>query len=158
MTGAGLLAAMGIFDMVGTTLSGWLSDRWDNRMLLAWYYGMRGLSLVFLPFALDSGSVGYLGLGVFAVFYGLDWIATVPPTVRLAARCFGEENAPVMFGWIAAAHQAGAASAAWLAGIVRVDTGSYVPAFMTAGAMCLVASVLVAFIGRDVSGRRVAVA
>ncbi len=158
VTGAGLLAAMGIFDMVGTTLSGWLSDRWDNRMLLAWYYGMRGLSLVFLPFALDSGSVGYLGLGVFAVFYGLDWIATVPPTVRLAARCFGEENAPVMFGWIAAAHQAGAASAAWLAGIVRVDTGSYVPAFMTAGAMCLVASVLVAFIGRDVSGRRVAVA
>ena len=155
VTGAGLLAAMGVFDMFGTTLSGWLSDRWDNRMLLAWYYGLRGLSLVFLPFALQGGETGYVALGVFAVFYGLDWIATVPPTVRLAARCFGEENAPVMFGWIAAAHQMGAASAAWLAGVVRVESGSYLPAFMSAGALCLVASVLVAFIGRDVSGRRV---
>ncbi len=152
VTGAGLLAAMGIFVMVGTTLSGWLSDKWDNRMLLAWYYGLRGLSLIFLPFALESGTVGYVGLGVFAVFYGLDWIATVPPTVRLAARCFGEENAPIMFGWIAAAHQLGAASAAWLAGVARVGTGSYLVAFITAGALCMVASVLVAFIGRGAEG------
>ncbi len=146
---ASLLAAMGVFDMVGTTLSGWLSDRWDNRMLLAWYYGLRGLSLLFLPFAFDVGfeGAGYVGLGVFAVFYGLDWIATVPPTVRLAARCFGEENAPVMFGWIAAMHQLGAAAAAWSAGLVRVGTGSYLAAFMAAGALCLVASVLVTFIG-----------
>ena len=158
VTAAGLLAAMGIFDMVGTTLSGWLSDRWDNRMLLAWYYGLRGLSLVFLPFALENGSVGYTGLAIFAVFYGLDWIATVPPTVRLAARCFGEANAPVMFGWIAASHQAGAASAAWLAGITRVGTGSYMIAFMTAGALCLVASVMVAFIGRGNAEARLAVA
>lgn len=146
---AGLLAAMGVFDMVGTTLSGWLSDRWDNRMLLAWYYGLRGLSLLFLPFAFDFGLFGFTfaGLSVFAVFYGLDWIATVPPTVRLTARCFGEENAPVMFGWIAAMHQAGAACAAWLAGFARVETGSYLVAFMGAGALCFVASVMVAFIG-----------
>lgn len=149
-----MLAAMGVFDMVGTTLSGWLSDRWDNRVLLAWYYGLRGLSLLFLPFAFDVGfkGAGYVGLGVFAVFYGLDWIATVPPTVRLAARCFGEENAPVMFGWIAAMHQLGAASAAWLAGLVRVGTGSYLTAFMAAGALCLVASVLVTFIGKRRAG------
>ena len=146
---AGLLAAMGVFDMVGTTLSGWLSDRWDNRMLLAWYYGLRGLSLLFLPFAFDFGLGGFTfaGLSLFAVFYGLDWIATVPPTVRLTARCFGEENAPVMFGWIAATHQLGAACAAWLAGFTRVETGSYLVAFMGAGALCLVASVMVAFIG-----------
>lgn len=157
---AGLLAAMGVFDMVGTTLSGWLSDKWDNRMLLAWYYGLRGLSLLFLPFAFDAGfaGFGYAGLSLFAVFYGLDWIATVPPTVRLAAKCFGEENAPVMFGWIAASHQAGAASAAWLAGIARVGTGSYLIAFMSAGALCLAASVMVAFIGRGAEGRRAALA
>ncbi len=157
---AGLLAAMGVFDMVGTTLSGWLSDRWDNRMLLAWYYGLRGLSLLFLPFAFDFGlaGFGFAGLSLFAVFYGLDWIATVPPTVRLAARCFGEENAAVMFGWIAAAHQMGAASAAWLAGIARVDTGSYLAAFMGAGALCLVASVMVAFIGWGAEERRAAAA
>lgn len=144
--GATLLAAMGVFDMVGTTLSGWLSDRWDNRMLLSWYYGLRGISLVFLPFALRP-EYGPVALGAFAVFYGLDWIATVPPTVRLTARCFGEENAPVMFGWIAATHQLGAATAAWVAGLTRVGTGSYLGAFMGAGALCLVASVMVTFIG-----------
>ena len=158
--GASLLAAMGVFDMVGTTLSGWLSDKWDNRMLLSWYYGLRGLSLVFLPFAFDTGigSFGFAGLSLFAVFYGLDWIATVPPTVRLAARAFGEGNAPVMFGWIAASHQAGAASAAWLAGVTREGTGSYMLAFMGAGALCLVASIMVAFIGRGAERPEVAVA
>ena len=107
------------------------------------------MSLLFLPFAFDVGweGAGYAGLGVFAVFYGLDWIATVPPTVRLAARSFGEENAPVMFGWIAAMHQMGAATAAWTAGLIRVGTGSYLAAFMAAGALCLVASVMVGFIG-----------
>ena len=143
---ASLLAAMGVFDMVGTTLSGWLSDRWDNRALLAWYYGLRGISLLFLPFALDP-AWGPVALGAFAVFYGLDWIATVPPTVRLTAKCFGEDNAPVMFGWIAATHQLGAATAAWAAGLTRVGTGSYLAAFMSAGALCLVASIMVTFIG-----------
>lgn len=157
IVGASLLAAMGVFDMIGTTLSGWLSDRWDNRMLLAWYYGLRGLSLLFLPFAFDFRfeGAGYFGLGVFAIFYGLDWIATVPPTVRLVAQSFGEENAPVMFGWIAAMHQLGAAAAAWLAGLIRVGTGSYLAAFMAAGALCLMASVLVTFIGsRHAKGSR----
>ncbi len=145
---AGLLSAMGVFDMVGTTLSGWLSDRWDNRMLLAWYYGLRGLSLLFLPFALAGNVIGVTGLAVFAVFYGLDWIATVPPTVRLAARSFGEENAAVMFAWIACAHQIGASAAAYGGGLIRVGSGSYGPAFLGAGALCLVASIMSLMIGR----------
>ena len=144
VTAAGLLAAMGVFDFFGTTLSGWLSDRWDSRALLAWYYGLRGISLLFLPFAFDYS---FWGLSVFAVFYGLDWIATVPPTVRLTAQTFGEDNVPVYFGWIAATHQLGAATAAWAAGALRVGTGDYLSAFMSAGALCLVASVMVTFIG-----------
>ena len=152
---AGLLAAMGVFDMIGTTLSGWLSDRWDNRMLLSWYYGLRGLSLLFLPFALAGDVIGVTGLAIFAVFYGLDWIATVPPTVRLAARCFGEDNAPVMFAWIVCAHQLGASVAAYGAGIVRVGAGSYGPAFLSAGALCLVASIMALMIGRRPSVRPV---
>ncbi len=144
VTAAGLLAAMGIFDFFGTTLSGWLSDRLDSRMLLAWYYGLRGLSLLFLPFAFNSS---LWGLSLFAVFYGLDWIATVPPTVRLTAQTFGEQGVAVYFGWIAATHQLGAAAAAWLAGVLRVETGDYLSAFMTAGGLCLLASVMVTFIG-----------
>ncbi len=142
---AGLLAVMGVFDFFGTTASGWLSDRYDSRMLLAWYYGLRGLSLLFLPFAFD---VSVYGLPVFAVFYGLDWIATVPPTLRLAARAFGDRNAAVMFGWIAAAHQVGAAFAAWGAGALRTGTGTYLHAFLAAGGLCLAASLMVGFIGR----------
>ena len=144
VTAAGLLAAMGVLDFFGTTASGWLSDRWDNRMLLAWYYGLRGLSLLFLPFAFQWN---FWGLGAFAVFYGLDWIATVPPTVRLAAKSFGEENVGVMFGWIAASHQLGAAFAAWGAGFLRVETGDYLSAFMISGGLCLIASLMVSFIG-----------
>jgi len=153
---ASLLAAMGMFDLVGTTASGWLSDRVDNRKLLAWYYGLRGISLLFLPVVFAGGWTGMTvwGLGAFAVFYGLDWIATVPPTVRLAARSFGEENGPIMFGWIAASHQLGAASAAWAAGLIRVSLGDYQAAFMTSGALCLVASMMVLGIGR---GRRAGV-
>src|SRR4051794_2935480 len=93
---ASLLAVMGIFDLIGTTASGWLSDRYDNRRLLFWYYGLRGLSLVFLPYT----NYDLLGLSIFAVFYGLDWIATVPPTVRLTTDAFGKEDAPVVFGWL----------------------------------------------------------
>ena len=148
VTGASLLAAMGIFDFIGTTLSGWLSDRWSNRGLLAWYYGLRGLSLVYLPFAFG---MSFYGLPVFAVFYGLDWIATVPPTVRLTAQIFGTARGPIMFGWIAAAHQLGAAMAAFGAGVLRTALGSYLEAFMLAGLMCLGAALLVLLIGR--SGR-----
>ncbi|HTH96071.1 MAG TPA: MFS transporter [Stellaceae bacterium] len=144
-TAAGLLALMGFFDLFGTTASGWLSDRIDSRKLLAWYYGLRGLSLMFLPY---SFNISFYGLSLFAVFYGLDWIATVPPTVKLAARAFGEENAPLMFGWIAAAHQVGAAFAAWLAGVLRTDTGDYFSAFVSAGFLCLFASGMALMIGR----------
>jgi sugar phosphate permease len=144
VAGASLLAAMGVFDLVGTTLSGWLSDRWSNRGLLAWYYGLRGLSLIYLPFAFD---VSFYGLSLFAVFYGLDWIATVPPTIRLATRAFGNEQGPIMFGWIAAAHQLGAALAAFAAGALRVELGTYLQAFMLSGLLCLVAALMVLFIG-----------
>jgi sugar phosphate permease len=145
VAGASLLAAMGVFDLVGTTLSGWLSDRWSNRGLLAWYYGLRGLSLIYLPFAFD---ITFYGLPLFAIFYGLDWIATVPPTVRLTTKAFGTERGPIMFGWIAAAHQLGAALAAFTAGALRANLGTYLEAFMLSGLLCLVAALMVLFIGR----------
>jgi sugar phosphate permease len=143
---AGLLAMMGIFDLVGTTLSGWLSDRYNNRYLLAWYYGLRGLSLLWLPFALD---ISFFGLSLFAVFYGLDWIATVPPTVRLATNTFGREKAPMMFGWIFTGHQLGAAVAAFGAGVLRTAMDGYLEAFMLAGLACLVAVAMSLMIGRQ---------
>ncbi|RAU22380.1 MFS transporter [Paramagnetospirillum kuznetsovii] len=142
---AGLLAAMGLFDMVGTTLSGWLSDRWDSRKLLFWYYGLRGLSLIFLDWAFGPD---VFGLWLFAVFYGLDWIATVPPTVKLCAQAFGRERAGVMFGWIFASHQVGAAVAAFMAGWIRTDLGDYYLAFVAAGLTCLVAAAMALMIGR----------
>jgi sugar phosphate permease len=151
---AGLLAMMGVFDFIGTTLSGWLSDRWDNRRLLAWYYGLRGLSLIFLDAAFGPD---VWGLWLFAVFYGLDWIATVPPTVKLTAQAFGTEKAGIMFGWIFAAHQVGAAVAALGAGIIRTDLGSYVLAFVFAGFACLAASTMALMIGRG-TGTPVSVA
>jgi sugar phosphate permease len=141
---ASLLAVMGIFDLVGTTVSGWFSDRWNNRYLLCWYYSLRGLALVFLPYALEGSPVS---LGIFAVFYGLDWIATVPPTVRLIADIFGRENVGMMFGWIVAGHQMGAALAAFAAGAMRTSFGNYVSVFIVAGMLCLVAALLVLRIG-----------
>lgn len=133
---AGLLAAMGLFDLVGTTASGWLTDRYDPRKLLFVYYGLRGLSLVALPFT----GFDILALSVFAVFYGLDWIATVPPTVRLASQHFGDRDAPIVFGWVAAGHQIGAATAALGAGLLRDATGSYTSAFVVAGAIGVLAA------------------
>jgi MFS family permease len=141
---ASTLAMMGAFDFVGTILSGWLSDRFDNRWLLFWYYGLRGLSLLYLP----SSTFSLYGLSLFALFYGLDWIATVPPTVKLAANSFGREKAGVMFGWIFAGHQIGAATAAFGAGFARSEFATYLPAFYTAGAMCLVAALLALIIRR----------
>jgi len=141
---ASLLALMGVFDLVGTTGAGWLSDRWSSRHLLAWYYGLRGLSLFFLPFAL-SGS--HAGLWVFAVWYGLDWIATVPPTLRLATDAFGPERAPIMFGWIGAGHQIGAALTAFSAGWIRTTFGDYRLAFWGSGTLCLLAAVLALQVG-----------
>jgi MFS family permease len=142
---ASLLAAMGIFDFVGTIASGWLSDRYDNRHLLFWYYGLRGLSLVFLPFT----NFSFYGLSLFAMFYGLDWIATVPPTVRLTTQRFGPERANLVFGWIFAGHQLGAATAAFGAGLSRTLLASYLPAFFVAGALCLFASLITLGISRQ---------
>lgn len=142
---AGLLAVMGIFDLAGTTGSGWLSDRVDNRLLLFMYYGLRGLALLYLPYSLVSEGHG---LSLFAVFYGLDWIATVPPTVALARQAFGAEKTGLVFGWIFASHQVGAALATSVAGIIRTNEGSYDHAFFIAGGLCLVTAVGVLFAGR----------
>ncbi|WP_316180500.1 MULTISPECIES: MFS transporter [unclassified Bradyrhizobium] len=142
---ASLLAAMGMFDFVGTIASGWLSDRYDNRWLLFWYYGLRGLSLLFLPFT----DFSFYGLSLFAMFYGLDWIATVPPTVRLTAQRFGAERANLVFGWVFAGHQLGAGTAAFGAGLSRTLLQSYLPAFFTAGALCIVAALLALAIARQ---------
>src|SRR5262249_6153757 len=119
---ASLLAVIGVFDIVGTTCSGWLTDRHDPRVLLAWYYGLRGLSLLALPYAFGSP---HFGLILFIVFYGLDWIATVPPTVALTAEIFGRDRVGVIFGWIFCSHMFGAAAAAWAAGAVRTWFGGY---------------------------------
>ncbi len=151
---ASMLAAMGVFDLIGTTASGWLSDRVDNRMLLFAYYGLRGLSLLALPFALDAS---FGGLWIFAIFYGLDWIATVPPTVRLATQAFGAEEGPIVYGWIGAAHQLGAGAIAFGAGSIRTAFASYTPAFEISGLLCLAAAFAV-FAFRATSRARVAAA
>ncbi|HEX2010357.1 MAG TPA: MFS transporter [Roseateles sp.] len=141
---ASVLALMGVFDFIGTIASGWLSDRYDTRKLLFWYYGLRGLSLLWLPHA----EFTLYGLSLFAVFYGLDWIATVPPTVKLTAQTFGAARVGLVFGWIFAAHQIGAAVAAWGAGLSRSLLLSYSPALYTAGAACLLAALMAVAIRR----------
>jgi sugar phosphate permease len=150
VAGAGLLATTGVFAFFGGTLSGWLSDRWDNRFLLFWYYGLRGLSLMYLPFAFDTS---FYGLSLFTVFYGLDWIASVPPTVRLLGRVVGNERLGIMVAWITVIHQVGGASAAFLGGVLRIAFGTYLEAFMLSGLMCIGAALLVLFIGADRAGR-----
>ena len=143
---AGLLATMGAFDLVGTVLSGWLSDRVDPRWLLFAYYGLRGLALLLLPYAF--GIDGMFGLPLFAMFYGLDWLATLPPTVRLTLNAFGDVDGPVVFGWIAASHQMGAASIVAIAGFIRTTQGSYDTAFMLSAVLCIVAAVVALTINR----------
>ncbi len=135
---AGMLAVIGVFDFAGTVGSGWLSDRFDSRTLLFWYYGLRGLSLIYLPFT----SFSFYELSVFAVFYGLDWVATVPPTVKLTADRFGE-RANLVFGWVFAGHQMGAAFAAWGAGFTRTAYDTYLPAFFFAGVLCVAAALAI---------------
>jgi predicted MFS family arabinose efflux permease len=138
VAGASFLAIIGAFDVVGTTASGWLTDRYDPRKLLATYYALRGLAVVALPYAFGSTAA----LGAFAVFYGLDWVATVPPTVAISADIFGRERAGVVFAWVFASHQLGAAAAAWAAGASRSAFGTYTPAFITAGVLCVAAAAL----------------
>ncbi|MCQ4161654.1 MFS transporter [Roseomonas sp. GC11] len=138
VTAAGMLAMIGAFDFVGTVGSGWLSDRFDSRWLLFWYYGLRGLSLIYLTYS----DFSLYGLSIFSVFYGLDWVATVPPTVKLAADRFGERT-NLVFGWIFAGHQLGAACAAYGAGFSRTVYQTYLPAFFTAGILCLMAALAI---------------
>ena len=140
VTAAGLLAVIGVFDIVGTIGSGWLTDRWDSRWLLFGYYGLRGIALLILPFVLGAS---FFGLVAFIVFYGLDWVATVPPTVALSAQVFGRQQGTVVFGWIFASHQFGAAMAAFAAGALRTWLGDYQVTFVLTGLLCLVACGLV---------------
>jgi predicted MFS family arabinose efflux permease len=145
LSAAAMLAVIGGFDFVGTILSGWLSDRYDNRWLLFWFYGLRGVSLIFLSFS----GFAPMALLVFAVFYGLDWVATVPPTVKLTAARYGAATASMTFGWIFAGHQIGAASAAWIAGVLRTDLQTYMPALQLAGALCMMAAMVVLLVRRE---------
>jgi predicted MFS family arabinose efflux permease len=138
-TAAGLLVLVGIFDIVGTVASGWLTDRFDPKVLLAVYYLLRGASLAVLP-ALLADTV-QPSVVVFVVFYGLDWVATVPPTVALCRALFGDRGT-IVFGWVFASHQLGAAAAATAAGFVRDITGEYTLAWLGAGALCAVAALL----------------
>jgi sugar phosphate permease len=142
---ATFLAAMGLFDLVGTTFSGYLTDRYDARVLLFIYYGLRGLSLLALPIVLAAG--GPL-IWAFTVFYGLDWIATIPPTLKLTNASFGTTSGPLVYGWIVAGHQLGGSAAALLGGLVRTGFGSYDPSFWISGGLCIIAAVMALAIGR----------
>ncbi|MGG2045417.1 MFS transporter [Burkholderia gladioli] len=143
--GASLLAAMGIFDLIGTTASGWLSDRYDSRVLSVLVL-RAARTVADLPAARLRHRL--LRLPLFAVFYGLDWIATVPPTVRLATDIWGKERAPIVFGWIVAGHQLGAAFATLGAGLLRASLGTYTLASMISGGLCIVGALIVLRIGR----------
>ncbi|MEA2979390.1 MAG: hypothetical protein QOF09_1213 [Alphaproteobacteria bacterium] len=154
VTGAALLATMGVFNFVGTTSSGWLADKFDNRLLLFIYYGLRGLSLLYLPFSFTD----FYTMTLFAMFYGLDWFATVSPTVRMLTNTFGREKAGMIYGWVFTAHQLGGASAAFFGGLLRVEFGGYMEAFMLSGTLCLGAAIAVLFIGGGRKAQQPAVA
>jgi MFS family permease len=145
--GAGLLAAIGVFDIIGTITSGWLTDRYDPRWLLFWYYGLRGISLLGLNAALNSAGVG---LGAFVIFDGLDWVATVPPTIALCRKIAGPERVGVVFAWVFCSHQLGAAFAAWGAGFTRSWLGTYEPAFLISGALGVAAAMVSLMVGRRI--------
>ncbi len=152
VNGASILAVIGVFSLIGSAASGWMCDRFNPRLLLFWYYGLRGLSLVLIPFT----SFDPLSLSVFAVFYGLDWVATGPATFALTNEVFGRRDTPVIVSWIFAAHQVGGALAAYGAGTVRSLEGSYLLAFVASGAACLLASLLVLRITRPAPALAVA--
>ncbi|GAB3919862.1 MFS transporter [Microlunatus endophyticus] len=144
-TAASLLAVVGVFDIVGTIASGFFSDRIDARVLLVIYYTLRGLSLYALPRLLEPTAEP--STWIFIVFYGLDWVATVPPTIALCRQHFGAD-APVAFGWVFASHQIGAAVAATGAGVIRDRTGDYELAWLLAGSLCIAAAVMSIMVGR----------
>lgn len=138
-TAAGLLMVVGVFDIVGTVASGWLTDRIDPRILLLAYYAFRGVGLLLLPWLLAE--TVHPSMVLFIVVYGLDWVATVPPTAALCRRIFGSEGT-IVFGWVFASHQLGAAGAALAAGVVRDTFGSYTYAWFGGAALCLIAALL----------------
>lgn len=142
-TAASVLAIMGGMNFVGSLCSGILTDRFDPRKLLACYYIFRGLSLFLLPFVTE-----FSGLLIFAIFFGLDYIATVPPTTALTADIFGRRNVGIVFGWIFCAHQVGAASVAYLGGLARVTYGDYTRAFIAAGLLAIIGGLLALRINR----------
>jgi predicted MFS family arabinose efflux permease len=150
VTAAGFLSLIGFFDLFGTVASGWLSDKYDNRFLLCVYYAGRGLSLLYLPVALG---IDLWTVSLFAAFYGLDWFATLPPTIRLTTCRFGLSSGPLVFGWMFVAHQIGAAIAAYGAGLTRTLDGTYAPAFALSGALCIVAGFACLFISDRKSDR-----
>jgi len=147
-TSAGLLALIGVFDIIGTVASGWLTDRVDSRHLLFGYYFFRGLSLLAVPWLLAD--TVHPSLFLFILFYGLDWVATVPPTVALCRQHFGVEKAGVVFGWVFASHMVGAGVAASFAGWIRTSQGDYFTAWLTAGGLCLAAAAMCLLIPRVV--------
>ena len=149
-TAAGLLAVVGIFDIVGTIASGWLTDRFNPRILLAVYYQFRGIGLLVLPLLLSAEVQP--SMIVFVVIYGLDWVATVPPTAAICRETFGADGS-VVFGWVFAAHQLGAAAAALAAGAIRDSTGQYTYAWFGAAAMCTIAAVISATIRKHAAPR-----
>lgn len=149
VSGATLLATIGIFNFFGTLASGWLADRFDNRLLLFVYFALRGLSLLYLPFAFTNFYV----LSLFTVFYGVDWFATVAPTIRLVTGAVGRERSSIVYGWVFTVHQIGGASAAFFAGLFRIELGTYMQAFMLSGLLCLCAAIAVLFIGRGLNLR-----
>lgn len=148
-TAASLLALVGVFDLVGTIASGWLTDKYDPRKLLFFYYGLRGLSLLLLPSILFA--TVHPSTLVFVIFYGLDWVATVPPTIMLCRTILGPERATVVYGWVFVAHQIGGAIAAFGAAVLRVQFGDYAIAFYISAAMCLVTSYFVLQIAKGQS-------
>jgi sugar phosphate permease len=144
VAGADLLASTGVFALLGGMLSGWLSDRWDNRLLLCGYYGLRGLSLLYLPFAFD---MSVYGLPLFSIVYGLDWLASAAPTVRLLTAAVGAERIGIMVAWIMVIHQLGSASAAYAGGVLRITFGTYLEAFIISGILLIGAALMVLFVG-----------
>jgi len=155
VTAASLLALIGVFDVVGTIFSGYLTDRIDPRKLLFFYYFLRGLSLFLLPSILFSSL--HASTLVFVIFYGLDWVATVPPTIVLCRTILGPDRATVVYGWVFAAHQIGGSIAATGAAILRVHFGNYALAFYIAGILCLGASYIVLQIGKRKSPEKAVV-
>ncbi|GHA05450.1 MFS transporter [Streptomyces echinoruber] len=142
---ASLLAVIGVFDVAGTVASGWFTDRFEPRRLLAVYYALRGVSLLFLPLLLASAV--HPPMIFFIVFYGLDWVATVPPTLALCREHYGEDSA-IVFGWVLASHQVGAALVAYLGGLARDVFGSYDTVWYASGALCAAAALMALVIRR----------